>query len=200
MLPTGRRSRTHGRPGNQNQVGRSTTEPAHAPETARARRALTERVAGWSIRHRGLAIGGWLALVVVAVLSTALVSGPSAVTEDPGESGSVKKVLNSQKKYEPLLENVLIQQKGPGGAEFVENPELREATEDLVAEFRKTPGMVSGLRTPLSRELANLAKTFTRKYWGCRGDSSVPDSRLCRRPPPRISSCHHLLTDTCSTG
>ncbi|KOV91946.1 MMPL family transporter [Streptomyces sp. NRRL B-3648] len=111
---------------------------------------LIERVAGWSIRHRALAIGGWLALVVLAVLSTALVSGDSAVTKDPGESGAAQQVLNEQKDWEPVLENVLVQSRDKDGPAFKKNPELQQAVKDLVAEFDKTPGAVSQLRTPLN--------------------------------------------------
>ncbi|MFF4674439.1 MMPL family transporter [Streptomyces sp. NPDC001279] len=112
--------------------------------------AIVERIAGWSIRHRALAIGGWLALVVVAVLGSALVSGPGADTDDPRESGVVKRVLNAQKNYEPILENVLIQPLDGGGGKFLDNPALVEAADDLVAEINKTPGAVTGLRTPMN--------------------------------------------------
>ncbi|MCY0941357.1 MMPL family transporter [Streptomyces antarcticus] len=111
---------------------------------------MIERIATWSVRHRTLAIGGWLTLVVVAVLSSALVSGEGAVTNDPRESGVVKRVLNSQKNYEPVLENVLIQPKGSGGGKFADDPGLRKATDELVAEFAKTPGAVTGLQTPFA--------------------------------------------------
>ncbi|QTD99814.1 MMPL family transporter [Streptomyces cyanogenus] len=110
---------------------------------------LIERVAGWSIRHRALAIGGWLALVVLAVLSTSLVSGDSAVTKDPGESGAAQQVLNEQKDWEPVLENVLVQSRDKDGPAFKDDPELQQAVKDLVAEFGKTPGAVFRLRTPL---------------------------------------------------
>ncbi|MBQ0984634.1 MMPL family transporter [Streptomyces sp. F63] len=111
--------------------------------------AFIERIAGWSMRHRALAIGGWLALVIVSLLAGAVFSGSSAITDDPGESGDVKRVVEAQKNYEPILENVLIQPRD-GGGEFTDNPALVKATEDLVAEFRKTPGAVTGLRTPLN--------------------------------------------------
>ncbi|MGW7410973.1 MMPL family transporter [Streptomyces sp. NPDC054863] len=117
---------------------------------AKGQGALTERIAGWSMRHRALAIGGWLALVLVAILSTSLVSGPSAVTADPGDSGAVKKVLNEQKNYEPVLENVLVQPLGSEPGKFKENPKLVKATDDMVAELKKTPGAISGLRTPMN--------------------------------------------------
>lgn len=112
--------------------------------------AFIERIAGWSIRHRALAIGGWLALVLVALFASAALSGSSASTDDPGESGAVKRVLREQKNYEPILENVLIQPREDGGGKFLDNPALVKATEDLVAEFEEMPGAVTGLRTPLN--------------------------------------------------
>ncbi|MEO3755180.1 MMPL family transporter [Streptomyces sp. B6B3] len=108
-----------------------------------------ERIAGWSIRHRGLAIGGWLALVLVSVLASGLLAGGSAGVADPGESGEVREVVRAQESYEPVLENVLVQPLGDGGGDFLDDPALVSATEDLVDEFARTPGMVTGLRTPL---------------------------------------------------
>lgn len=147
-----RRNRTAGRP-DTTALTRETPGSGRTAEGARraAQGALVERIAGWSIRHRALAIGGWLALVVLAVLASSLVSGPAALVDDPGESGEVKRVLNEQKEWEPLLENVLVQPRGESGEhkEFLENPALVSATKDLVAELRETPGAVTGLRSPL---------------------------------------------------
>lgn len=151
------RSRTPQQPENRDDASaltpgaRGSTEPPTGERRA-ARGALVERIAAWSMRHRALAVGGWLALVVVAVLSTSLVSGPSADTVDPGESGDVKKIVNAQKHYEPILENVLVQPRGEGGGgrDFADDPSLVRATRDLVAELREEPGVVTGLRTPLN--------------------------------------------------
>ncbi|MFV2119189.1 MMPL family transporter [Streptomyces sp. Act-28] len=112
------------------------------------RGTIVERIAGWSVRHRTLAIGGWLALVIVAVLAGPLVAGPAAYTDDPGESGTVKRVVNAQQDYEPILENVLIQPLD-GGGRFLDDPALVAAADDLVAELGRTPGAVTGLRTPM---------------------------------------------------
>jgi RND superfamily putative drug exporter len=151
MLRKGKKSRTQGRHGNALSLGHkrpNSPEIAGDRQEGKGQGAFIERIAGWSMRHRALAIGGWLALVAVAVLATSLVSGPSAVTADPGESGAVKSVLNAQKNYEPVLENVLVQPLGSETGKFTEEPELLKATDDLVAELNKTPGVVSGLRTP----------------------------------------------------
>lgn len=59
--------------------------PAYSRSAGPGRSAgVIAAVAGWSARHRALAIGGWLALVVVAVLSSSLVRGDSARSVDPG--------------------------------------------------------------------------------------------------------------------
>ncbi|MFF2025893.1 MMPL family transporter [Streptomyces sp. NPDC058171] len=131
----------------------STARSRSAAASGGGRGTFVERAAGWSIRHRALAIGGWLALVVVALLASAVFAGPGARTDDPGESGEVKRVLSAQENYEPVLENVLVQRRDgdAGGARggFLDDPALVKATEDLVAELAGVPGAVTGLRTPL---------------------------------------------------
>ncbi|MEV5443453.1 MMPL family transporter [Streptomyces sp. NPDC052644] len=121
------------------------------PPRGRGQGAIVERIAGWSIRHRALAIGGWLALVALAVLIGPLAAGPAAHTDDPGESGTVKRVVNAQRDYEPILENVLIQPRDAdrGGA-FLDDPALVRAADDLVAELGRAPGAITGLRTPMN--------------------------------------------------
>jgi RND superfamily putative drug exporter len=115
----------------------------------RAGGGLVERAAGWSIRHRALAIAGWFALVAVAVLSSALVTGRHASSTDPGDAGRAQRVLRAQQNDEPILESVLIQAREAGGPRLVDNPELRRAVEDLVATLRQTPGAVTAVRSPL---------------------------------------------------
>ncbi|OMI37316.1 MMPL family transporter [Streptomyces sparsogenes] len=116
-----------------------------------------ERVAGWSVRHRALAIVGWFALVVVAVLASAVVPGEMASSTDPGGSGRAERVLDAQQKYPRPQENVLVQARTPDAAgRFTRSPELRRATEDLVAALRRTPGAVTAVRSPLERDGSRL--------------------------------------------
>jgi RND superfamily putative drug exporter len=152
MVPKNRRLRGHIEEVAPGSLGRGMPDISspHGLRGGGRQGVFIERIAGWSIRHRALAIGGWLALVVVALLASGLLSGASAGVNDPGESGDVKRVVRAQDSYEPVLENVLIQPLGKGGGKFTDNPALVSATQDLVAEFGKTPGMVTGLRTPLS--------------------------------------------------
>ncbi|MGO4751188.1 MMPL family transporter, partial [Streptomyces sp. 2MCAF27] len=80
-------------------------EPGGSPDGGHDRAALVERVAGWSVRHRALAIVGWFALVVVAVLASAVIPGDTADSTDPGETGRAGRVLDAQQKYPPPQEN-----------------------------------------------------------------------------------------------
>ncbi|WP_283135804.1 MMPL family transporter [Rhizohabitans arisaemae] len=120
---------------------------AHGPPAG----PLVERVAGWSIRHRFPAITGWFVLVIVGVLSGSLLSGEGARSTDPGESGRAEQVLDRQRAYVPVLENVLIQLR-TAGPRFTESAELRRAAQDLTTTLRRTPGAVIGLRSPLERD------------------------------------------------
>ncbi|MEU1791212.1 MMPL family transporter [Streptomyces sparsogenes] len=116
-----------------------------------------ERVAGWSVRHRALAIVGWFALVVVAVLASAVIPGEMASSTDPGDSGRAERVLDAQRKYPRPQENVLVQARTPDAAgPFTRSPELRRATEDLVAALRRAPGAVTAVRSPLERDGSRL--------------------------------------------
>ncbi|MFK4186039.1 MMPL family transporter [Streptomyces sparsogenes] len=116
-----------------------------------------ERVAGWSVRHRALAIMGWFALVVVAVLASAVIPGEMASSTDPGDSGRAERVLDAQQKYPRPQENVLVQARTPDAAgPFTRSPELRRATEDLAAALRRTPGAVTAVRSPLERDGSRL--------------------------------------------
>ncbi|MGZ3145671.1 MMPL family transporter [Lentzea chajnantorensis] len=96
----------------------------------RSKVALVERVAAWSVRHRGVAVAGWLLVVLLAVLAGAL-AGQGASARDPGESGVAGEVLDRQRTYAPVRENVLVEGAG---------------TEDLVAALRGS-GAVTELTT-----------------------------------------------------
>ncbi|MES4906937.1 MULTISPECIES: MMPL family transporter [unclassified Streptomyces] len=137
--------------------------PGGSPEGPPGRVALVERVAGWSVRHRALAIAGWFALVAVAVLASAVMPGETVSSTDPGESGRAGRVLDAQQEYPPPQENVLVQARTSDRAKapdatrpFVEDPELRRATEDLVTALRRTPGAVTAVRSPLERDGSRL--------------------------------------------
>ncbi|MFD5092133.1 MMPL family transporter [Amycolatopsis thailandensis] len=115
---------------------------------------LPEKLAAWSLRHRALTLVCWVALVVVALLSGALLDGESRRSTDPGESGRAQTALNAQNTFDPLRENVLVQPKNPGSALFTSNEELRRATDDLITTLTRS-GSVADVRSPLAPDGAD---------------------------------------------
>ncbi|WP_051386045.1 MMPL family transporter [Actinokineospora inagensis] len=107
---------------------------------------FVERVASWSVRHRGRAIGGWLALVAIASTASMIVGGPDARTTDPGDSGRAQAVLGQQREFDPVRENVLVQ--GPG--------DVRGAVDDLVKTLDNAGGAAVEVRAPLADERSTL--------------------------------------------
>ncbi|MER6665002.1 MMPL family transporter [Amycolatopsis japonica] len=110
---------------------------------------LPEKIAAWSMRHRAVTLAGWVALVVVALLSGTLLDGESRRSTDPGESGRAQTALNAQNTFDPFRENVLVEAKEPGSPPFAANEELRRATEDLVTTLTRS-GSVTDVRSPLT--------------------------------------------------
>ncbi|WP_307792856.1 MMPL family transporter [Glycomyces niveus] len=109
--------------------------PHDAPHT---RRGVVAAIADWSARHRAFAIGGWLALVALAVLSGALPLGEQASATDPGEAGVAENRIDAAGGY-AVRENVLIT--GPGTA---------AAVADLVTALEAAPDAVADIGSPLS--------------------------------------------------
>ncbi|MEO6086761.1 MAG: MMPL family transporter [Umezawaea sp.] len=125
------------------------TPPEPGISASGHRIAIVERIAGWSVRHRGAAIGGWLALVALAFVAGLVVTGPDARTSDPGETGRAQAVLNEQGGFDPIRENVLVQAKEPGGSTAAD-PRLRQAVDDLVGALNGTGGAAVEVRSPSS--------------------------------------------------
>jgi RND superfamily putative drug exporter len=124
--------------------------PATLVTPSPGRAGAVAAVAGWAARHRTLAITGWLALVLLAVLSGSLVTGGSAPSVDPGEAGRAQRLVDAR-NADSIRENVLIRARDTGAApRFADSPELRAATEDLVAALRAAPNAVRDVGTPLA--------------------------------------------------
>lgn len=122
------------------------------PEKLRRRSIpLTERIAGWSMRHRVWAIVGWFAILAIALASQALIPGDGPRAVDPGDSGRAAQALESQNGFVPPLENVLIQAPDATG-DFASDPALTKATRDLVDGLQDLPGAVLQLRSPLDAD------------------------------------------------
>jgi RND superfamily putative drug exporter len=141
--------------------------------------ALIERVAGWSVRHRLLAVLGWFALVVFAVMSSALMPGDQARSVDPGDSGRAQRALRAQETYEPIRESVLVQARASGTPRLLDDPAARTAMEDLVTALRES-GAVADLRSPMSADGAELLSADGRSGLVTFQVAGSDDERLAR--------------------
>ncbi|MFH9004309.1 MMPL family transporter [Streptomyces afghaniensis] len=108
-----------------------------------------ESVAGWSVRRKGLAITGWLALVIVAILSSALISGSEARSTDPGDAGRAQQIVRTENSGDSIRENVLFQSREADGPKFTESSQLRGAAADLVSKLRGANAGVRDIGSPL---------------------------------------------------
>jgi RND superfamily putative drug exporter len=134
---------------------RSSVFPPAPHDDERQRRKIrapvTERVAGWSARHRKTAVFGWL-LLVVAVFTAGQAIGSAQLTQyDAGQAGQAERVLNkvAPAQYNAYAETVLIQAKTPG-VTFGSDPAMRQAASQVAAALSARPQYAAGIRTPLS--------------------------------------------------
>src|SRR6516162_6328857 len=125
---------------------------AHDPPPGHhARPNLTERVAGWSARHRKTAVFGWLLLVAAIFMAGQALGAKNLPQYDAGQSGQAGRVLNrvTPAQYNKYAETVLIQATAPG-ATFATDPAMRRAVSQVAASLAALPGYATGITTPLS--------------------------------------------------
>jgi putative drug exporter of the RND superfamily len=124
---------------------------AHDPPPRRARPSLTERVAGWSARHRKTAVFGWLLLVAAVFMAGQALGSRNLPQYDAGQSGQAERVLNTAApaQYNAYAETVLVQARAPG-ATFAADPAMRQAVSKVAASLAALPKYATGIRTPLS--------------------------------------------------
>jgi putative drug exporter of the RND superfamily len=113
-------------------------------------RPLTERVAGWSARHCKTTVFGWLALVAFVFVAGQLIGTKNVPSNDPGQSGVAERVLQKlNDNGPPPAEDVLIQARS--AASFRTDPELRQATQQVVTALRRLPrSTATDIRSPLA--------------------------------------------------
>jgi putative drug exporter of the RND superfamily len=121
--------------------------PVHPPHEVRS--PVVERIAGWSARHRKVAVLGWLLLVAVVLVGGHMLPASTVQGYDVGQSGQAEKILNQLNVNPPPAENVLIQARAPGKT-FAADPELRQATAQIVAALHRLPRAADDIRSPLS--------------------------------------------------
>ena len=129
------------------------------PETAhrsdhqrhRTRAPVTERVAGWSARHRKTAVFGWLLLIAAVFVAGQALGSKSLPSYDWGQAGRAERVLHqaAPAQYDAYSEAVLIQARAPG-ATFATDREMRQAASSVAAALATRPKYAADIRTPLS--------------------------------------------------
>ncbi|HEX8005927.1 MAG TPA: MMPL family transporter [Trebonia sp.] len=121
------------------------------PQRGRPRAPVTERVAGWSARHRKTAVFGWLLLVAAVFVAGQSMGSRQLPQYDAGQSGQAERVLHqvAPAQYNAYAESVLIQARAPG-ATFATDPAMRAAANQVAASLAALPKYAAGIRTPLS--------------------------------------------------
>jgi putative drug exporter of the RND superfamily len=112
---------------------------------------IVERVAGWSARHRLIAVFGWLLLVVAALMIGRQLGTDNLNSYDPGQAGQAERVLSRPVVQEPDSESVLIQGRSPGQT-YASDPEFRQAVRQVAAALRALPQSATDIRSPLTSE------------------------------------------------
>jgi uncharacterized membrane protein YdfJ with MMPL/SSD domain len=108
------------------------------------------RMGRWSARHRKIAIFGWLAFVIAAVVIGGTIGTKTLSQNDtlPGESGRTARILDKEFP-QPARESVLVQ----SSKVTAEDPAFRAAVDDVVARVSKL-GVVRDVRSPYDEENA----------------------------------------------
>jgi putative drug exporter of the RND superfamily len=120
-----------------------------------------ERIAGWSVRHRKTAVGGWLVLVAAVFVAGHLLPAKNVPQFDAGQSGRAEQTLNRLNVTSPPAERVLIQARAPGAA-FATDPSMRQAARQVAAALRARPKSAAGIRSPLSPGATSLVSASGR--------------------------------------
>src|SRR5689334_25404921 len=100
------------------------------------RQGAAAMIGGWSVRHRAVAIIGWLVFVAIA-MTVGRLAGQQQMTEDQyatDDSATAIQILDNAGLKTPARELVLVTSRGP-----VSDPAPRAAVTDLVAALQGTP-------------------------------------------------------------
>ena len=84
------------------------------PPRTGVRPPVVERIAGWSARHRAIALIGWLMLVAGAVVIGSMLGTKNLNSYDPGEAGKAERVLSRPGVIQRAAESVLISARAAG--------------------------------------------------------------------------------------
>src|SRR3954454_18942201 len=114
------------------------------------KRNLAARAGHWSAKHRKIAIGGWLAFVVIAfVLGGAI--GTNTLSDDDsgnGQSRTADKAITAADFPDKADEQVLVQSRD--GKLTVRDPKFQQAVATTVAELERAKNVID-VQSPLTK-------------------------------------------------
>jgi uncharacterized membrane protein YdfJ with MMPL/SSD domain len=144
------------------------------------KRNLAARAAYWSARHRRIAIGGWLAFVVIAFVLGGAIGTKELADEDSGNGSSrVADTAISKADFpDKSDEQVLIQARG--GKATVDDPAFKAAVGTVITGLKDAPHtaevadpFADGNEGQLSKDRRSALVTFN-----IPGDGDLADTRV----------------------
>jgi RND superfamily putative drug exporter len=144
------------------------------------KRNLAARAAYWSARHRKIAIGGWLAFVVIAFVLGGAIGTKELADEDTGNGSSrVADTAISKADFpDKSDEQVLIQARG--GKATVDDPAFKAAVDTVVTGLKDAPHtaevaspFADGNQGQISADRRSALVTFS-----IPGDGDLADTRV----------------------
>jgi putative drug exporter of the RND superfamily len=118
------------------------------PRRSRVGPPVVERIAGWSARHRAIALIGWLLLVAGAVVIGNILGTKNLNSYDPGQAGQAERVLSRPGVIQRDAESVLIQTRA--GRTVATDPQAREAIRQVTVALQRMPGVAADIASPLA--------------------------------------------------
>jgi putative drug exporter of the RND superfamily len=121
------------------------------PGRRKPRPPFTERVAGWSARHRKAVVFGWLLLIIAVFAGGQALGSRNLYGFDAGQAGQAERILNqvAPKQLSAQSEAVLVQAKAPG-ATFASDQAMRQAAGEVAAALATLPGSAQAIQSPLA--------------------------------------------------
>jgi RND superfamily putative drug exporter len=122
-----------------------------APAGSKSRHSppIVERVAGWSVRHRKIAVIGWLLLVVAAFAVGQHLGTDNLNSYDPGQAGVAERIMARPVVQQPDGEAVLVQGRSAGQT-YRNDPQIRQAVLQVVGALSQLPHSATDIQSPLT--------------------------------------------------
>ncbi|HYO20066.1 MAG TPA: MMPL family transporter [Dermatophilaceae bacterium] len=138
-------------------------------------RGVAARSAQWSVRHRKLAVIGWLTLVVLATAAGTMMKtvNAGALDQTVGESGHALRVMRDAGLTPPASESVLIQSASVSAGDT----SFRSAVADVVSTLKSTSAATT-ITSPYVSGAISADRHSALVTFEVAGDAATADSRI----------------------